>query len=324
MNLSQKLLSIFFINLIFFHQSNAQIGIVQFTDNSTYKGSWNLKIDIPNFIAEYLRTKYDLVIYSPKIIENDITNLSNQHLSIEEFLLTKNINFLIKGTIKTFSINRLIAGEPKLAQYETYSNTIEIEIEIIDLRNRKIIFDEIIEQKSSDLGVGVTIFGRESEAKQEFQKLNLLKFGSDEFLKTLVGKNLLKFCESLSLKLEKPLNLNQKISDSEPGKNKNEVNFSKKIIQGEILFVDHETKEVFVNLGRKNNVDIGTILYVFAIGDTIKDSTTGEILGVTDKKIGEIEIVDVRGDHFSMGIIKKEDFKIQKGNKIRRVLISSD
>lgn len=324
MNLSRKLLSTFFISLIFFHQSNAQIGIVQFTDNSSYKGAWNLKIDIPNFIAEFLRTKYDLIIYSPKIIENDIANPSNQHLSLENFLSAKNINFLMKGIIKTFSINRLIAGEPKLAQYETYSNTIELEIEIIDLRNRKIIFNEIIEQKSSDLGVGVTIFGRESDAKQEFQKLDLLKFGSDEFLKTLVGKNLLKFCESLSLKLEKQLNLNQKIFDSEPSKKTNDVSFNKKIIQGEILLVDDETKEVFVNLGRKDNVDIGTILYVYSIGDTVKDSVTGEIIGVTDKKIGEIEIVDVRGDRFSMGIIKKEDFKVQKGNKIRRVLISSE
>lgn len=324
MSLKRKLLSIYFINLILLNHLFGQIGIVKFHDNSTYKGSWNLTIDIPNFIAEYFRTKFNLIVYSPKTIENEFNQIENQNLSLDELLLSKNIFYLMKGTIRTFSINRLVAGEPKLAQYETYANSIEIEIEITDLRNKKIIFYEIIEQKSSDLGVGVTIFGRESNAKQEFQKLDLIKFGSDEFLKTLVGKNLIKFCENLSMKLENPLNLNEKIIESKTDKTEKSLSLNRKIIQGEILFVDRETKEVFVNLGRKDNVDVGTILYVYSAGDTIKDQSTGEILGITDKKIGEIEIVEVRGDRFSLGLIKKEESKIQKGNKIRRVIISPD
>lgn len=299
----------------------AQIAFESFKDNSTYKGSWNLSYDLPDFIADYFRDKYRIVVLSPNLVKNLFEQ--NQNLSINEVLLSKNIEYLIKGTITEFSINRLIAGEPKVAQYETYSNNIEIEFEVINLKENKISYSEMIGQKSSDLGVGVTIFGRETDAKKEFSQLDKIKFGSDEFLKTLVGKNLLKLCDKFSSKLETIIQL-QTIKKSDTLQANLKSKFKRKILNGEILFVDDESKEVFINLGKKDNLQVGMILPVFAEGDTIYDKATNEILGVTDKKIGEIEIIEVRGDRFSLGIIKEEKEKISKGHRIRKIEISPD
>ncbi len=176
MSLKQKLLNIFFISILMPASLFAQIAFESFKDNSTYKGSWNLSYDLPDFIADYFRDKYRIVVLSPNLVKNLFEQ--NQNLSINEVLLSKNIEYLIKGTITEFSINRLIAGEPKVAQYETYSNNIEIEFEVINLKENKISYSEMIGQKSSDLGVGVTIFGRETDAKKEFSQLDKIKFGS--------------------------------------------------------------------------------------------------------------------------------------------------
>ncbi|MCX8057715.1 MAG: hypothetical protein N3F03_08925 [Ignavibacteria bacterium] len=322
MNFKKKLLSIFFINILIPVSLFSQIAFLSFENKSSYKGNWNLSYDLPDFISDYLREKYTSIILSPSTTENLIKE--NSEISYQEFLTNKGIKYLIEGIILNFSINRSIAGEPKVAQYESYSNNIEVEFKITDLRTNKIIFQQSLEQKTSDLGVGLTIFGRETETKKEFEQLEKIKFGSDEFLKTLVGKNLLKLCEKFSSKVETIIELQQNFNQTEKKLDTTNSKLKRKILTGEILFVDDDTKEVFVNLGKKENLQVGMILPVFASGDSIFDKTTGEFLGVTDKKIGEIEIIEVRGDRFSLGIIKNEKEKISKGNKVRKVEISSE
>lgn len=317
MSLSQRLRNIFFISLIFHSITFGQIAFFKFTDNSSYKGNWKLSQDIPDFIADYFREKYRIDVLSPLTTENLLKD--NQDLSQSEFLISRNVAYTVTGIIHTFSINRLIAGEPKLAQYETYVNEIEIEFIVTDVKRNKILFDEKITQKSSDLGVGVTIFGRESDAKREFDQLDQIKFGSDEFLKTLIGKNLIKLCDKLSSKIEPHINLTDYKTTSNKDTSNTKTRFNRKVISGEILFVDEETKEVFINLGKRENLEIGSVLPVYAPGDTIIDEGTGEVIGVTDKKVGEIEIIEVRGDRFSLGIIKNQNEKILKGYKVRRI-----
>lgn len=317
-----RLLNIFFISLLIPASLVAQVAFLSFKDNSNYKGSWNLSYDVPDFISDYFREKYKINSLSPIVTENLINEGINE--SLNEILIKRGYDYLIRGTITTFSINRLMAGEPKVAQYETYSNTIEIEFEVTDLKKNKIVFLEKIENKSSDLAVGVTIFGRETDTKKEFEQLDQIKFGSDDFLRTLVGKNLLKLCDKFSSRLEKIISFQNQNVSIDTLQNITKSKFKRKILSGEILFVDNDTKEVFINLGKRENLQVGMVLPVYAEGDTIFDNSTGEILGVADKKIGEIEIIEIRGERFSLGIIKEEKEKITKGNKIRKIELLPD
>ncbi len=319
MSLGLKLRNIFFISLLLIKYCFSQIAVQNFINRSNYEGNWNLSYQIPDFISDYLRERFNLLVLSPYLLEKEWNYYQNQFSSLSEFLVSKEIQFLIKGTIKEFSIQRLTAGEPKFAQYETYSNDVKIEIEVLDLLKNQVVLFETIRQKSSELGAGVTIFGRESEIKREFYRLDQIEFGSLDFMTTLIGKNLLKLCEKLSIKLE-PIFIN---IQQETEKTNIEVHstsgtkFKKMIFWGEILFVDEATREVFVNLGKKENIEEGMALSVYVDKDTIYDATTGELLGIVDKKIGEIEIIEVRGERFSLGIIREEREKISKGNKVK-------
>lgn len=325
-NSRKKLHAIFFINVLLtiVHPVliHSQIAFRKFENGSNYEGVWKLESDIPNFIASYLREKYEIYVLSPTSLENELMNADLSHQTAYEFIQALGCDFLIAGKIHKFSISRFTAGEPKLAGYEAYSNEISIELTIKNLRENKIVFEDNFLHDISDLGAGITIFGRESERKKEFYKLDQIKFGSSEFMNTIVGKNLINLCEDFS---EKANTLFSQIKSRKATipiiKEDSSIPFSKRILRGEILIVDRDAKEVFINLGARENLTPGTILTVYAKGDTIFDTITNQILGIADKRIGEIEIVEVRGERFSLGLIKSEIEPIFKGAEVRKILI---
>ncbi len=327
MNSRQKLQNIFCISLLFFGlftiTSYSQVAFTKFENTSSYEGIWELEYDFPNFVSGYLRERFEIKVLSPKLFEDELANSNFRNLSFHEMLTELGFKYLISGKVTKFSISRFTAGEPKLGGYETYSNDIAFSISILDLNSQQIIYSDAFSNELSDLGVGITIFGRESDSKREFYSLDKMKFGSAEFVNTLIGKNMLSLCEIFSEKVKTYFSefktsdmsstLNNSNSDASP--------FTKKIIRGEILLIDYETKEVFINLGSSDNLTSGAVLSIYAAGDSLFDPATKQFLGVSDKKVGEVEIVEVRGERFALGVIRSEEKKINKGFEVRKIAI---
>jgi hypothetical protein len=327
MNLRKKLKNIFCISfsIIIFCSVPAfsQIAFGKFENSSIYKGNWELEYDIPNFISSYVREGFELAVLSPKNLENQITNSKSDTVDIFEFISQLGFRYLVTGKISKFSISRFTAGEPKLAGYETYSSDITLSITIIDLTSNKTVFSETFSNEMSDLGVGITIFGRESESKREFYSLDNIRVGSVEFTQTLVGKNMLSLCEQFTEKV-KPLFselVKSEIKISESPLEDDSSLFKRKIIKGEILLIDQENKEVFINLGSSDNLSNGMVLSVYVVGDSLFDPRTNTFIGVSDKKVGEIETVEIRGERFSLGIIRSQIEEIKKGYQVRRITV---
>ncbi|MBU2447412.1 MAG: hypothetical protein KJ666_17815 [Bacteroidetes bacterium] len=327
MSSRKKLQNIFCISLslltLFSVSAFSQIAFSKFENNSSYEGNWELAYDVPNFISSYVRESFELISLSPKNLEYEITHSKSDSLTILEFINQLGFKYFVTGKISKFSISRFTAGEPKLAGYETYSNDISLTLNILDLSSNKIIFSEIFSNEISDLGVGVTIFGRESASKREFYNLDNIRFGSSEFVQTLVGKNMIVICESFTEKAKSVFS-DLKQTKVQIPKNNTEDSpspFVRKIIKGEILLIDHENKEVFINLGSSDNLSVGTVLSVYAIGDSLFDPQTNIFLGIADRKVGEIEIVEIRGERFSLGIIRSETEEVKKGNQVRKISV---
>lgn len=320
----QNIFCISFSLLVLFSSSAfPQIAFTKFENNSSYEGNWELEYDVPNFIASYVRESFELSVLSPKNLEYEITNSKADSVPIFEFINQSGFQYLVTGIISKFSISRFTAGEPKLAGYETYSNDVTFSLNILDLSSNKIIFSEIFSKEMSDLGVGVTIFGRESESKKEFYKLNEIRFGSSEFVQTLIGKNMLFLSEAFTEKA-KPIFSDLVKSKISILKNHIEVQpspLTRKIVKGEILLIDLENKEVFINLGSSDNLSVGSVLSVYAVGDSLFDPQTNIFLGIADRKVGEIEIVEVRGERFSLGIIRSGSEEVKKGFQVRKIAV---
>lgn len=332
MNLNRMLKNTFYISifsLIFSAIGYSQIVFNKFSNSSIYEGTWKLEYDVPDFIADYFREKFDFFAISPYNIDKLASEDSIAGIDKFELMKRYNINFTVDGRIKKFTINRFTAGEPKVVGYETYSVEIIIEFIITDVIDNKIIFQEFLENNQNDFGVGFNLFGRESESRKEFYSLDKIIFGSPDFMQTLVAKNLINISEQFAKKIQpffksikKTDTINKDSSLAVLINPKKSNPFVKKIIKGIIVSLDEETKEVFLNLGSAEQLTKGDVLNVYALKDSVFDSQTKTLLGVTEKKIGEIEVIEVRGERFSLGIISKEIEKIQKNMEIRKIIVS--
>ncbi|MCX8009847.1 MAG: hypothetical protein N3A61_01725 [Ignavibacteria bacterium] len=301
------------------------MAFTKFENRSNYAGAWKIEFDLPNVISSYIREKFELHTISASLLERELSSNYSDSISLSQVISNLNCKYLVTGKLNKFSISRFTAGEPKIAGYESYVNDISLQLTITDVVNQKIVWTDDFERSSSDLGFGITIFGRQTQSKREFDNLDNIKFGSSEFFETLVGKNVLKLCEEITSRSEELLKSikNEKLLVNEQ-KSIQEVTanpFIKKIIRGELIIIDNDAKEVFLNLGSKDFIKVGDILNVYTFGDSIFNSKTNKFIGVADKKIGEIEIIEVRGESFSLGFIKSQTQPFIKGNEVRKLTI---
>lgn len=88
-------------------------------------------------------------------------------------------------------------------------------------------------------------------------------------------------------------------------------------LSGEILSVDMISKKVYFNLGYENGVQLNDIYTVYEEGSPLIQPKTGQIIGVKEKFLGTIEIVEV-SKSYSVGKIKKQKDDFKRGNKVRR------
>ncbi|MEJ5165703.1 MAG: CsgG/HfaB family protein [Thermoanaerobaculia bacterium] len=72
-------------------------------------------------------------------------------------------------------------------------------------------------------------------------------------------------------------------------------------VSGKVASVSGNT--VYINLGSSHNIKPGQTLGVYKIAKEIKDPDTGEVLGREEKKVGEIKIVEVKGEKLSEATI---------------------
>lgn len=86
---------------------------------------------------------------------------------------------------------------------------------------------------------------------------------------------------------------------------------------GEILSVDMISEKVYFNLGYENGVQLNDIYTVYEEGAPLIQPQTGEFIGVKEKLLGTIEIVEV-SKNYSVGKIKKQKGDFKRGNKVKR------
>lgn len=88
-------------------------------------------------------------------------------------------------------------------------------------------------------------------------------------------------------------------------------------LSGEILSVDMINEKVYFNLGYENGVQLNDIYTVYEEGDPLIQPQTGEVIGIKEKNLGTIEIIEV-SKNYAVGKIKKQKDDFKRGNKVKR------
>lgn len=284
-------------------QAQYKIAFIPFDDLSNYKGGWDLKVEVPRYLGDFV-----FKFYGVKILPIDSVFKAEEGMGInfkDTFLFSElnkrfGVEYVIGGKILTFNISRFMAGFPLTAGYETYNATVEFEA---------IIFNPLTGESSSifgffgevkERGLGLTLLGKPTEKYSEFYSLDLLKFGSSEFNKTIIGEAMKKAGLEFALKLKKYIpEVFAEIPEIKI-ETTGETELSPVVVEGDIVFIKDQGN-VYINLGSRDGIIPGMIVYVFK----------------GDEKIGELEVNDVIDYHFSSCRVVKSSRELKKGDKVK-------
>ena len=331
-SLKKFLRNITFISLLLVGTVKSQFLFIPFENESSFKGVWNLSQEVPNYIAAYLREFYKVNVLSStaflsraeekNIIESNVYDFQSYASIANEF----GLNYVVTGKVIDFNVSRFSAGESNIAGYEAYSCTINILLQIFDLSNNKTSYSESIESSVSNKGLGLNLFGAKSDEKKQYLALNEIRFGGEEFNKTIVGETMFLLCEDLSSSIKSSnrelLYTKKQIVNktSLTDKALDQIQLKVEMIKGLILTYDEGTGEAFINLGSSSRINVGDELSIFTPADSLFDPNTNEFLGLSDKHISVLEIVEVRGEKLSLAFIKTNRETVRKGFEVKKLV----
>ncbi|HAB53388.1 MAG: hypothetical protein A2315_15830 [Ignavibacteria bacterium RIFOXYB2_FULL_35_12] len=266
--LKKFLRSITFISLLITETGYSQFLFTPFENESSYKGTWNLSQEIPNYIAAYLREFYKVNVLSStaflSLVEKNNINETEAHdfQAITSIANEIDFGYFVIGKVNDFDIARFSAGESNIAGYEAYSCEISISLQIFDLSKNTIAFAGNVESSVSNKGLGLNLFGGSSDEKKQYLALNKIRFGSEEFNKTIVGETMLILCEDLALDIKSskkeilfPKRESKKQIELED-KTLDEFQLKIEIKKGQLLTYDESSGEAFINLGFSSNINV--------------------------------------------------------------------
>ena len=334
-SLRKFLRSITFISLIITETGYSQFLFTPFENESSYKGTWNLSQEIPNYIAAYLREFYKVNVLSStaflSLVEKNNINETEAHdfQAITSIANEIDFGYFVTGKVNDFDIARFSAGESNIAGYEAYSCEISISLQIFDLSKNTIAFAGNVESSVSNKGLGLNLFGGSSDEKKQYLALNKIRFGSEEFNKTIVGETMLILCEDLALDIKSsnkeilfPKRESKKQIELED-KTLDEFQLKIEIKKGQLLTYDESSGEAFINLGFSSNINVGDELSIYAQADSLFDPITQEFLGLSDKSISTLEIVEIRDEKLSLAVVKNNREQVRKGMEVRKLVLKS-
>ena len=334
-SLRKFLRSITFISLIITESGYSQFLFTPFENESSYKGTWNLSQEIPNYIAAYLREFYKVNVLSStaflSLVEKNNINETEAHdfQAITSIANEIDFGYFVIGKVNDFDIARFSAGESNIAGYEAYSCEISISLQIFDLSKNTIAFAGNVESTVSNKGLGLNLFGGSSDEKKQYLALNKIRFGSEEFNKTIVGETMLILCEELALDIKSsnkeilfPKRESKKQIELED-KTLDEFQLKIEIKKGQLLTYDESSGEAFINLGFSSNINVGDELSIYAQADSLFDPITQEFLGLSDRSISTLEIVEIRDEKLSLAVVKNNREQVRKGMEVRKLVLKT-
>ena len=274
------------------------IALLPFTDDSGFrKGIFELEHEIPLMLTEDMEKQslWRLVPYAA--VRDAIDVLASPLRTDDEAAAigdTLKADFVGRGTLLDYNLERLQAGDVMLGGYKSYKGTAEMEITLLRVSDRTELNTVHTENEVVDRGLGLDLLGKPRKQDLQFAGLRSMAFGSKEFLETAVGKATLEAVTAVVDGLK---------AEIRPG-----VEF-----EGEgakILSVEGE--DIFINLGSKNGLHHGYRFHVLpgrarALDEALDPTTP----------IATVEVVDIIGGRLSRVSRRSGDVSIATGDRLQ-------
>ncbi len=283
--------------------SQTKFAFIQFDDMSKFKGKWDLKLEIPRYLGDFLMKFYGVEVLP---VDSVLKFFSGAKFNTIDALFFSElgkrfgVKYVIGGKVLVFNVSRFATGFPEMAGYESYNAEVEIEIGVYDTFSGERIVIFGISGQVKEQGLGLTLLGKPTEKFTQFYSLDLLKFGSKEFNQTIIGKAMNKAGIEFVMRLKGyiPEAFSEKDKGLSEGKGLTELEVVE--IKGKVLHIGKQNL-VYINLGGGDGLMPGLRAYVY-------DS---------DKKVADVEVVDVIDLHLSACKILNSSGEVKKDLEVR-------
>lgn len=277
----------FIISLLFIPLSAQKAGILPFENNSSFEDVWDISKDIPTLLGQLLTEKEGVEVIPvgelDKLLKSSPKRKINQYDTEDWKAMLPGCDVIVMGYIDEFDLKRYNVAEPTLAGYEYYSFTVKMRVLFADLTLGRVSEQTEIETELSRNVVGLNLFGRTSTERKDFFGLSQITFGSEKFMLSIVGEGMKdafnQFLKHYKREIQRTITAD--ITEPVP------------TLTGTLLTYDGSTGDAFVNIITKG-LQPGELLYAYEETDSLYDQQTGELLGVAEKRLGELKILEIR------------------------------
>ncbi|MEI7907547.1 MAG: hypothetical protein WCI84_09365 [Bacteroidota bacterium] len=317
--------------------SDSLLIIVPFVDHSGFNGKWVPAIDIPRFVSAYTKERFRVGIISPVPVKQFAKGQKLDTLQyttpaqIKKIAEHFHVRYIVSAEIIEFTIGRFMVSEVQLAGYEAFSAEVSLKFALYDAARlgsggEALLYEGEAAGSVKDRGLGITLFGKQTDRTSQYFSLDDIAFGSEAFNKTIIGEALLKCADDLSTKIERAIpaliSKNVVLASSvviDSTSADSAITLKRQLINGEIVIVDDD--QAFINLGSQDGIKIGDILPVFGGEKNVTDPKTGERLGSREEKTGEVQVIEIRAEHLCLSAIISGKGKIIPKQRVRKIIV---
>jgi len=308
-------------------QMTDTVMVLPFKDQSGFKGPWNISKGIQRYISDALSKA--AIILPPDSVAPKLRSYNASDFDRDDKLLEirnrLGCRYLITGRLTDFYLVKKMAGSGRLGGYKHYNAGIGAEVKIFDARTRRWVDEFNIRVDKRNIGMKINMPGKLSADEENFFQMEQKEFGSEAFRKTVAGETMDEACKQILAHLRK-VNDNVPIEAAATDEAKTAAQTTPiakpiqapalpKVFEGKILTVADSM--VYVNLGFGDSIVIADRFPVFSSGDAIVNPESGDTLGFTDKRVGEIEITFIKAGHLSSARIVSGKDGIKVGDRAR-------
>lgn len=296
----------FIISFLMIPLSAQKVGILPFENNSTFEDVWYINIDIPSLLGEML-SKEETVEVIPVHVLDSLLKLNtrkriNQYDTQDWKSLLPECDVIVLGYIDEFDLKRYNVAEPTLAGYEYYSFTMKMRLVFADLKLDRVSEQTEVETELARNVVGLNLFGRTSTERKDFFGLSQIQFGSEKFMVSIVGEGMKDAYNQFIKHYKREIKRTTTPDLTEPVPT----------LTGKLLTYDGSTGDAFVNIITQG-LQPGEFLYAYEETDSLYDQESGELIGIAQKRIGQLKILEIRNAKLLYAAAQGERTHLRQG-----------
>jgi hypothetical protein len=299
---------------------------IPFENNADFTGKWKVGVDVPRFLCAYVKELYRIPTVSPVVVQ-DFFLEEQRKLGVaiddvkfwDQLFRRFGVRYLITGTVETFDVSRFTTGPPQIGGYEAFKGEVGITYTIYDLDRTESSAMAVPIKKGevsgeyADRSLTLTFLGKPSERTVEFRELDKIRFGSDEFNRTVIGQACYQLGERFARQIESTMPSIKAWKMTNPdsllrlGQSMDTISMSFKPVEisGVVVFV--ERVSAFINLGSEDGIQVAQTIPVY--GNPMEQNAAAG-------PIGELTVLEVRGPHLSLTRILSGEKSIRVRDKV--------